>query len=125
MSQGGVSFLLFLKRLLHAETGVGKAERRRFFLFFHEVHEFAPPAVMQFLSEGFLNLATTERTLYHPSGSSGIVSSMDSIKRLQSCNGADTELQLFMPARLTTALFVFPTIHFLHLILQIFYALLG
>ncbi len=95
---------------------MGKAERSGLFLFFHKVHEFAPPAVMQFLSEGSLNLAAAERTDYCPAGSSGIFSFMDSVKRLQGRHGADAEFRCFMSARLTTALLVFPAIHLFHAI---------
>jgi hypothetical protein len=95
-------FLHFFERLLHAETSMGKAELSELFLFFHKVHEFAPPPVMQFLSEGSPNLAAAERTGYCPAGSSGIF--MDAVKRLPGCHRANAEFRCFMSVRLTTAL---------------------
>jgi len=89
----------FFRETSPCRDGYGKSRALRVFFFFHEVHDFAPPAVLQFLSEGSLNPASAERTRYCPAGSSGIFSSMDSVKRLQGCHRADAEFRCFMSAR--------------------------
>src|SRR5208337_813384 len=93
---------------------MGKAEWPGFFFLLDHVHEFASPAVMQFLSKRPLNLAAAERTRYCPAGPAGIFSSMNTVKRLHRRHRADAEFRRFMSARLAATLLELPAIHLFH-----------
>jgi hypothetical protein len=106
--------VLFLFRPLHPETSVRESKRGRFFLTLYQIHEIAPPTVVELLRIRALDLAAAERTHDRPACPACRLAAMCPVKVLVYRGRTDAEFCCFVASGLTPAFLVLPAIRLPH-----------